>query len=192
MIRAVIFDCFGVLYRDNLSLLYDAVPAEKYQALQDIIHATDHGYLTRDEYYSQVSELAGNTPEDIKAIERRQHSRDEDMIQFTQTLKPDYKIGLLSNIDHDTMERMFPEPMRSELFDMFVISGDIGITKPAAEIFHIAAEKLGLRPEECVMIDDLEKNVTGALMAGMQAIQFISRGQLETELSKLLVEPVRA
>ena len=192
MIRAVIFDCFGVLYRDNLSLLYDAVPTEKYQALQDIIHATDHGFLTRDEYYSQVSELAGNTPEDIKAIEHRQHSRDEDMIQFTQTLKPEYKIGLLSNIDHDTMERMFPEPMRSELFDMFVISGDIRITKPAAEIFHITAEKLGLRPEECVMIDDLEKNVTGAQMAGMQAIQFISRGQLEMELTKLLAEPVRA
>jgi len=192
MIRAVIFDCFGVLYRDNLSLLYDAVPTEKYQALQDIIHATDHGYLTRDEYYFQVSELAGKTPEDIKAIELRQHSRDDDMIQFTQTLKPDYKIGLLSNIDHDTMERMFPEPMRSELFDMFVISGDIGITKPAAEIFHIAAEKLGLRPEECVMIDDLEKNVTGAQMAGMQAIQFTSRTQLEKELSRLLLEPVNA
>ena len=192
MIRAVIFDCFGVLYRDNLSLLYDAVPTDKHQALQDIIHATDHGYLTRDEYYSQVSELAGKTPEDIKAIELRQHSRDEDMIQFTQTLKPEYKIGLLSNIDHDTMQRMFPEPMRSQLFDTFVISGDEGITKPAAEIFHIAAEKLGLRPEECVMIDDLEKNVTGAQMAGMQAIQFTSRTQLEKELSRLLLEPVNA
>jgi len=90
------------------------------------------------------------------------------------------------------MQRMFPEPMRSQLFDTFVISGDEGITKPAAEIFHIAAEKLGLRPEECVMIDDLEKNVTGAQMAGMQAIQFTSRTQLEKELSRLLLEPVNA
>lgn len=192
MIRAVIFDCFGVLYRDNLSLLYDAVPTDKYQALQDIIHATDHGYLTRDEYYLQVSELAGKTSEDIKSIEHRQHSRDEDMIQYTQTLKPTYKIGFLSNIDHDTMQRMFPEPMRSQLFDTFVISGDIGITKPAAEIFHIAAERLGLLLEECVMIDDLEKNVIGAQMAGMQAIQFTSRTQLEKELSELLREHVNA
>jgi HAD superfamily hydrolase (TIGR01509 family) len=192
MIRAVIFDCFGVLYRDNSSLLYDAVPVDKYQALQDIIHATDHGYLTRDEYYAQVADIANTTPEKIKAIDHRQHSRDEDMIQFTQTLKPQYKIGLLSNIDHDTMQRMFPEPMRSELFDMFVVSGDVGVTKPAAEIFHIAADTLGLRPEECVMIDDLEKNVTGAQMAGMQALQFISRPQLEKELSQLLLEPANA
>ena len=188
MIRAVIFDCFGVLYRDNSSLLYDAVPMDNYQALQDIIHATDHGYLTREEYYTQVADIANTTSEKIKAIDRRQHSRDEDMIQFTQTLKPRYKIGLLSNIDHDTMQRMFPEPMRSELFDVFVISGDIGVTKPAAEIFHIAAEKLGLLPKECVMIDDLEVNINGAKQAGLQGIICLSTEQVEADLRTLLAE----
>jgi HAD superfamily hydrolase (TIGR01509 family) len=192
MIRAVIFDCFGVLYRDNLSMLYDAVPSAMHQDLQDIIHATDYGYLTRDEYYAQVSELANKSLEDIKDIERRQHSRDEDMIQFTQTLKPKYKIGLLSNIDHDTMQRMFPEPMRSRLFDAFVISGEVGVAKPAAEIFYIAARNLGLQPEECVMVDDLEKNVIGARMTGMYAIQFTSRLQLEKELSMLFLESADA
>lgn len=187
-IRAVIFDCFGVLYRDNLSMLYDAVPIENHQALQDIIHATDHGFLSRQEYYEDIALLAGLTATDIQAIEARQHSRDEDMIAFTQMFKPKYRIGLLSNIDVDTMEKLFPEPHRSELFDAFVMSGEIGMTKPTIEIFEYAALQLGVEPEECVMIDDIEKNVEGARMAGMQAIQFTSRQQLEAELRLLGVE----
>lgn len=186
MIRALIFDCFGVLYRDNLSMLYDAVPLESHPAMQDIIHATDHGFLSRDEYYEKIAELAGITTADVQKIEQRQHQRDESMIAYTQTFKPEYKIGLLSNIDSGSMEKLFPEPQRSELFDVFVISGDIGIAKPTLEIFEIAATRLGLRPEECVMIDDLPKNVDAAKQVGMHGILFTTQYNLEQELETLL------
>lgn len=186
MIRALIFDCFGVLYRDNISMLYDAVPLENHQALQDIIHATDYGILSREEYYTSVGELAHKTPDDIQKIERQQHSRDDRMIAYSQTFRPKYKVGLLSNIDSDTIRRLFPNS--EQLFDTFVVSGDIGITKPSVEIFEIAAIKLGLQPGECVMIDDLPKNVEGAKLAGMQALLFTTQHSLERELATLLGE----
>jgi HAD superfamily hydrolase (TIGR01509 family) len=188
MIRALIFDCFGVLYRDNISMLYDTVRPEQYQDMQDIIHATDYGLLTREEYYTQIAALAGKTPDEIRQIESKQHSRDDEMIAYAQTLKSKYKVALLSNIDPDTMQRLFPEPQRSELFDAFIISGEVGITKPSPEIFAIAARKLGVLPEECLMIDDLLKNVEGARMAGMQAVLFTTRRQLEQDLPSLLAE----
>ena len=188
MIRALIFDCFGVLYRDNLSMLYDAVPTESHPAMQDIIHATDHGFLSRDEYYEKIAELAGISITDVKAIELRQHQRDESMIAYTQTFKPEYKIGLLSNIDSGTMAKLFPEPKRSELFDAFVISGDVGIVKPTLEIFEIAAHRLGLLPEECVMIDDLPKNVDAAKQVGMHGVLFTTQRNLEQRLGELLGE----
>ena len=186
MIRALIFDCFGVLYRDNLSMLYDIVPHEKQHDLQDIIHATDHGFLSREEYYESVAELAGSSPADIREIEKRQHSRDETMISYTQSFKPEYKIGLLSNIDTDSMDRLFPEPERSQLFDTFIISGEVGATKPAIQMFNIAAERLQLQPEECLMIDDIPANLDGARAAGMQAILFTSKRQLENDLKIVL------
>ena len=186
MIRALIFDCFGVLYRDNLSMLYEAVPESAHGALQDIIRATDHGFLTRQEYYEEIADLASATTQDIQAIEQCQHQRDEAMIAYTQTFKPHYKIGLLSNIDAHSMEHMFPEPQRSELFDVFVISGEVGLTKPTAEIFQLAAVRLGLAPDECVMIDDLPKNVEGARVAGLHSILFTSQQQLQRDLSALL------
>ncbi len=188
MIRALIFDCFGVLYRDNLSMLYDVVPKEQYRALRDIIHATDYGMMTREQYYQEVAELAKLPVEDIRGIESRQHSRDNEMIAYSQTFRPTYKVGLLSNIDTDSMNRIFPLEERSQLFDAFVISGEIGITKPSAAIFEHAATELGLLPEECLMIDDIPSNVEGARMTGMQALLFTTRRQLEIDLTALLEE----
>ncbi len=186
MIRALIFDCFGVLYRDNLSMLYDAVPQQSHKDLQDIVRATDHGFLSREEYYENIAELAGKTIADIQAIEQRQHQRDESMIAFTQTFKPEYKIGLLSNIDVGTIDRLFPEPQRSELFDAFVVSGEVGITKPTLAIFEITAAQLGLAPEECVMIDDLPRNVDSARQVGMHGVLFTTQRNLTQELARLL------
>lgn len=186
MIKAIIFDCFGVLYRDNISMLYDAVPPDKHRELKDIIHATDHGFLDRSEYYETIAELGGKTPEDIKAIEQRQHSRDDAMVAYTQTFKPQYKVALLSNIDVGTMERLFPESERNHLFDAFIMSGEVGVTKPSRHIFEIGAERLGVRPEECIMIDDIPSNVEGAELAGMTGVLFTSHRQLQVDLARLL------
>lgn len=188
MIKALIFDCFGVLYRDNLSMLYETVTPDRYREIQDIIHATDHGFLTRDEYYAKIGELSGRTPDDIRAIEQRQHVRDPEMIAYTQTFRPRYKVGVLSNIDVDTMTKLFPELDRGQLFDGFVMSGEVGITKPAPEIFELAASKLGVEPEECLMIDDIPTNVEGAIAAGMRGLVFSSQRQLAIDLARVLEE----
>ena len=184
MIRAILFDCFGVLYRDNISMLYDAVPEESHTAVKDLIHATDYGMLTREEYYQGIAELAGKTSEEIREIESRQHARDEVMVAFSQQFRPQYKVGLLSNIDGDTIRRLFPD--RAQLFDEFIISGDIMVAKPSVEIFEYAAQKLDLPPEECLMIDDMVNNVEGASRAGMQSLLFTTRRQLEADLARLL------
>jgi epoxide hydrolase-like predicted phosphatase len=56
------------------------------------------------------------------------------------------------------------------LFDGVVISGDVGMHKPDAEIFLLGAERIGLAPEECVFVDDLRENCAGAEAVGMTAI----------------------
>ena len=179
-----------MLYRDNISMLYDQVAPEHRQKMQDIIRATDYGFLSREEYYQDIADLAGKTPDDIQQVEKKQHARDEQMITYTQTFRPNYKIGLLSNIDVGTMEKLFPEPQRGELFDAFIISGEVGMIKPSVEIFELAASRLGVKPEECVMIDDLIKNVESANLAGMQGVLFTSQVQLAKDLDRILNQAV--
>jgi putative hydrolase of the HAD superfamily len=57
-----------------------------------------------------------------------------------------------------------------ELFDGVVISGEEGMHKPQPGIFRLGAERVGLRPEECVFVDDLRENCEGAEAVGMTAV----------------------
>jgi putative hydrolase of the HAD superfamily len=56
------------------------------------------------------------------------------------------------------------------MFDEIVISGDVGLHKPLPEIYKLAADRLGVAPEECVFVDDLRENVRGAEEVGMTAV----------------------
>ncbi|HEX2435852.1 MAG TPA: HAD family phosphatase [Solirubrobacterales bacterium] len=56
------------------------------------------------------------------------------------------------------------------LFDVAIISGEVGLHKPQAEIYLLAAERLGVEPRTCVFVDDLRENVHGAEEVGMTAI----------------------
>ncbi len=57
-----------------------------------------------------------------------------------------------------------------ELFDAVVISGEVGARKPEPRIYLMTAERLGVRPHQCVFVDDLLQNVEGARAVGMEGI----------------------
>lgn len=186
MIRAVVFDCFGVLYRDHVDLLYDLVPSGRQQELQDIIHACDHGFISRSDYFDLIADLTGKTTDEIRDVDKRQHVRNEPLVEYALALKGKFKVGLLSNIGDETMDQLFPADERERLFDAFVLSSQVGLVKPAVQLFELTAEKLGLLPEECVMVDDLLKNVDGARRAGMHALLFTNNRQFREDFERLV------
>jgi len=73
-----------------------------------------------------------------------------------------------------------------ELFDGVVISGEVGMHKPEAEIYLLGAERAGVPPDQCVFVDDLRENCEGAEAVGMTAV--LHRGAESTlpELERLL------
>jgi putative hydrolase of the HAD superfamily len=77
------------------------------------------------------------------------------------------RTGLLSNSwgMADYPRHLFPG-----MFDVVVISGEVGMRKPEERIFRHAAGLLGLDPAECVFIDDIEVNVSAAKAIGMAAV----------------------
>ena len=68
------------------------------------------------------------------------------------------------------------------LFDAVVISGEVGLRKPDPAIYALAAQRLGLSPEQIVFVDDLRPNVRAAAAAGMVGVQHVD---LETTVSEL-------
>ncbi len=74
-----------------------------------------------------------------------------------------------------------------ELFEVVVDSGFVGIRKPDPGIYGLTLERLGLRGEEVVFVDDLEQNVEAARALGMAGVVFTStpqaRGEIEAALA---------
>ena len=77
------------------------------------------------------------------------------------------RTGLVSN---SWGEEGYDRARFDELFDVLVISGELGIRKPAPEIYALAAERLGRPPERCVFVDDLPGNLKPAAAIGMATV----------------------
>ncbi len=187
MIKAIIFDCFGVLYGGSLEKLTSMAPSEKRQEVHDANIAKDYGYIDYNEYLQQISELTGVTPQEVDSIIAQHHIPNEELIEYAGKLKHRYQTALLSNIGDTVMDRLFDGSVEEKFTHVF-LSYKIGLAKPNPEIFSYTAQQLGVTPEECVMIDDLANNCEGAQVAGMHTIQHISNQTTIERLQALLGE----
>ena len=101
-----------------------------------------------------------------------------------------FRLYLLSNISRYFAAHCGECPILQP-FDGLELSGSIGLVKPSAEIFAHLCARFGLRPGECLFIDDTARNVDGAKSAGIDAILFpgdagVLRAQLGTRLGVVL------
>ncbi len=191
MTKALIFDCFGVLYWDDLNRLYNLVSPDKFQDLNDIMHACDHGYISQADFLVQVSALAGISVDAVAAVMHDKHRRNEHIITRVRELRTSYKIGLLTNMGPGTLDEIFDEKEREELFDVVVVSSEVGMIKPSRDIFELTSERLGVPADETIFIDDRPVNTDGAGRTGMKTILFTTNKAFELELAAL-TEPVGA
>ena len=70
--------------------------------------------------------------------------------------------------------------------DGMVISGEEKIAKPDERIYRILLDRYGLKPEECLFVDDNPANVAVAEKLGFKTIVFESAGALRRELASYL------
>lgn len=175
--KAVIFDCFGVLYLDTKQSLLQSLPPEVAVDLHDIFRQSNYGLLTREEYITAATTLTGQTPEEFIEANTGGYRLNDRMIEKIRELKPRYKVGLLSNIGRGWIDDFFDKHQLHDLFDAVVLSGEEGVVKPQPRIYEIAAERLGVGLEESVLIDDSADNCAGAEAVGMKAILFETNQQ---------------
>lgn len=186
-VKAIIFDCFGVLIMPGRTLLYQAFPQFETE-ISDLEHQSDYGMISRDEFNSSIAELTGITPEEVESKYYDVNVHNEEAVDWIRELKSSgkYKIGLLSNVGRGWLDDFLTEIEQVDLFDQVVLSSDIGLIKPDVRLFEIAAARLGVEPYECVMIDDLLPNIDGAETADMQGIVFTSTKQARIELDHII------
>ena len=188
MIKALVFDCFGVFYVDPV-FAYMREPTtlpEKARALHDLDIQAAYGLLDKPGFIKQASTLLARSPAEIEEQFFRGHVRNKQLVAFAEQARKHYKVALLSNIGSDMMDGFFSIAERQSLFDTVVISGEVGLAKPDPAIFRLTCEQLGVTVNEAVMIDDMPGNVTAAEQLGMHGICYTDFVQFKQELDALL------
>ncbi len=83
------------------------------------------------------------------------------------------KVGIVTNNFVNQQESKLKECGLKGLIDFMVTSEEVGVPKPATEIFEAALERGGADPGEAVMVgDSWEVDVLGAQAAGIRPVWF--------------------
>lgn len=156
------------------------------------IHALERGDCTNEEFERLLAaELTHVNGEPVRAdgLLRRMFAAgvlQADMLELIRSLRQaGLRTALLSN-SWGTGGDEYPRHLFGELFDIVVISAEVGMRKPEERIFRHTAALLGLEPEECVFIDDVEANVTAAAAVGLVALHHTESPATLARLADLL------
>ncbi|MFP4021759.1 MAG: HAD family hydrolase [Halanaerobium sp.] len=100
----------------------------------------------------------------------------------------DYLLYILSNFHQKAFEYVSSEYDFFNYFDGQIISAEVGMIKPEAEIYEHLLNKFNLKSEETLFIDDSKENIKAALKKGIRVIHFTNAESLEEELKLYLRE----
>jgi putative hydrolase of the HAD superfamily len=92
---------------------------------------------------------------------------DDAMITLVRDLRAaGLRTGMLSN----SWGNKYPEDLVAEIFDVSVISGEVGIAKPDPAIYHLLLERLAIPAESVAFVDDIGHNVEAAQGVGIVSV----------------------
>lgn len=206
-IEMVISDFGGVLTTpllDAFASVQDRVgipPKTFGQALQALsgdgatnpLFELECGRITELEFQRQLADglepLLGHRPEIDAFGQMLFEALDPNagMIDLIRELRRDgFRTALLTNNVKEwetTWRSMMPI---DELFETVVDSAFVGCRKPYPRIYHLTLERIGLDPEQCIFIDDMEVNVEAASKLGIHGVHFRETAQARAEVHGLL------
>ena len=186
MIKAIIFDCFGVIYLDYFEKVYAHFGGDIHKDaayLSGLFFEVSKG--TKD-WYEELSQQFNITPEQWNEVKEQFSTFNFELLDYIDELKKDYKVAMLSNIGPEGLEKHLDRSVIEPFFDEIVESGKIGFAKPEAQAYEHVADKLGVRLDECIFTDDRSEYIEGAQAVGMKTILFENTEQFKQDLEKPL------
>ncbi len=175
-------EVYGSIMREWLG------PAFGAEALVNPIHALERGELTLPDFEVRLADeltRRTGTVHEAQGLMARLFDgfvRAPDMIGLVRRARLS---GLSTALLSNSWGNDYPRDEWDEMFDVVVISGEVGMRKPEARIYEHTVRLLALRPDECVFVDDLSDNVRAAAAAGLVGVHHRSYDETLAELEIL-------
>ena len=193
----LVFDLGGVVVRWDPDAIVARVfsdPAIRARVKADVFgHADwlelDRGTLGRDEAIARAARRSGVAASEIR---RLLHAVPPSLVVFPETIellrrlkRKAYPLYCLSNMHFASIEYLEQTHTFWDLFNGRVISCRLQLCKPEAEIYQHLLRTYGLKAEETLFIDDVQKNLDAAEKLGIRTLRFENAAQCERELRTL-------
>jgi HAD superfamily hydrolase (TIGR01509 family) len=109
-------------------------------------------------------------------------------------LSKTYKLGLVSSSSRVFVHFILKSTDLEKYFFTIITAEDVEKEKPAPDCFLLAAERLAVEPEECVVIEDAEKGILAAKNAGMKATAIPNKSTSDNDFScaNLILESIKS
>lgn len=184
MFKAIIFDFGGVILNQPKAVIPEVIARIYNISLEEAIkeyskYRIDYylGKIPTDKLIVSLSLVfeSNKSVEEIKKLWLRNYANlakaDQEVLGIIKNLHKKYKVYLLSN----TTEMSHLHNSKTGIYDYFddvFLSYRLGAKKPNPEIYRHVISSIGLRPEECIFVDDDEKNLQTAEQLGIIPILF--------------------
>jgi beta-phosphoglucomutase len=200
MIKAFIFDMDGTII-DSTQMDYDAWQKVMLEYDAEISY---EDYIAR--LGAKSSEIAKEyldvDEDEIDKLITRREGYFKEMVeqkgikfipqveQILQEIRNAHlKTALATGANREKLKFMFGKLPLEQYFDVFVTADDVDTGKPDPEIFLQAAQKLGVDPNQCVVMEDASNGVEAARSGGMRCIAITTtRGADQLQGADLILE----
>jgi putative hydrolase of the HAD superfamily len=188
MIKAVIFDCFGVLYPQPVGNFFRAHKEYLKNGIDELHKLSlqvDLGEITRQDFFNGLETMTGISANEIRKEFDEQLHPDVQLVEAIEKMRSAHKIGLISNAGKEEIEILYRDKLDG-LFDAITISYEAHSVKPDPEIYLLCVERLGVEPESCLFVDDTSANLAAAELLGMRTLLYPEFGNMPQKLQDLV------
>jgi HAD superfamily hydrolase (TIGR01509 family) len=140
-------------------------------------------------HWEAVRKALGLQPGDMPSFLQQFWSADDvnwRLLDYIRSLRPRFKVGLLSNAWDDLRKTLHDRWNIDGLFDELIISAEVKLVKPDPRIFQLATDRLKALPDETIFIDDIAENVESARLVGLKGILYQDFDQVMAEITEYL------
>lgn len=178
MIEAVILDFGGVVFRNKED--YEG-PRGSLNVNPDTWHKAGLGLVEDEVAFNEMAKNHGVTADEIKKWLFSKREPNQELIDLISRLKPGIKTAVLNNGLKTLFREFIAKYELEDKFDVLMNSAEEGVKKPDPEIYRRVCEQLGVDPENCLLVDDDQKNIDGAKELGMETVFFTNTTDLEAQ-----------
>lgn len=199
-IKAVFFDLGGVILRteyqaprqhlaESFGMDYDDIDKVVFGGGPNGSAArASVGEITEEEHWRNVMKILKLPDSEYERVRDEFFAGDVidlEIVDFLRSIKPKYKVGLISNAWSGLRDYIVREKF-DDAFHHMVISAEVGVAKPDPKIYQIALEQLQVRANEAVFVDDVYENIEACEKTGMKGIHFKSPESALQQLKQMI------